>query len=149
MPRYAAPFSKTGADNVRQLVEILSTTTTQRQKWYAFIVGAAAAADNVLAYVVRRVTGSATGTALTPRPLDKGDAACRSTAEHAITVDHSSFNTSPVELWRSAINQRAATQWMASEGREMVGEAIDANGLSLGLHAQSTVAYDGTINFEE
>lgn len=149
MPRYAAAFTKTGADSVRQIVEVLSTSTVQRTKWFAFIVGAAAAADTVLQFVVRRVTGSATGTALTPRPLDPNDAAARSTAENLITADAASFNTSPVELWRSAINQRAAVQWMASEGREMVGPATDANGLSLGLSAVSTLAYDGTVSFEE
>lgn len=149
MPRYSAPFTKTGSDNVRQIMEILSQSTVQRTKWYAFVIGAAAAADNVFSYCVRRVTGSATGTALTPSPIDTQDAACRAAAKHLITADASSFNTSPVELWRAIMNQRATYQWQCSEGKEFVGPATNTNGLSLGLSATSTANFEGAVSFEE
>lgn len=151
MPRYSAPFTKTNSDSVRQLVEILSSATVQRQKWFAFVVGCVTTpADAVFKYVVRRVTASATGTALTPTPLDPtNDAACRSTAEHVITADHSSFNSSPLELFRAPCNHRATYQWMAGDGRELIGPAVSGNGLSLGMADASALLFEGTAQFEE
>lgn len=149
MPRYAATFTKTGSDSVQQLVEVLSTATVQRQKWYAFVVACTATpADALFSYLVKRVTASATGTSLTPSPLDLQDAACRSTSEHLITADHASFS-SGAELFRAPVNHRATYQWMASEGRELVGPATSASGLSLGVGAVSTSTFAGTVNFEE
>lgn len=149
MPRYAAPFTKTGSDSVQQVVEILSSATVQRQRWYAFMVANTAnPADAVFSYIVRRVTASATGTALTPSPLDPNDAACRSTSEHLITADHASFG-SGAEVFRSPVNQRATLQWQAADGQELVGAATSASGLSLGLGAVSTSTFGGTVWFQE
>ena len=149
MPRYAAPFTKTGSDNVAQLVEILSSATVQRQKWYALIVSCTATpADALFSYVVRRVTASATGTSLTPNPIDLQDAACRSTAEHLITADHASF-ASGAELYRAPVNHRATYTLMLSDGMELVGPATSSAGLSLGLGATSTSTFAGTVYFQE
>ncbi len=149
MPRYAAPFTKTGADSVQQIVEVLSSATVQRTKWWMFVIGnTATPADAVFSYVVRRVTGSATGTALTPNPLDPSDAACRGTAEHLITADAASFSTG-TELFRAPVNHRATYQWVAADGMELTGAATSANGLSLGLSAVSTSTFGGTVYFAE
>jgi hypothetical protein len=151
MPRYSAPFTKTGADSVRQLVEILSSATVQRVRVTAFVVknNGTETADVVFGYSLRRVTGSATGTALTPNPVSPQDAACRATAEHLITADHSSFNTAPVELWSSPVNNRATYQMFVPDDQAFEGAAISANGLSLGLAAVSTSTFAGTIGFLE
>jgi hypothetical protein len=149
MPRYAVPFTKTGADSVLQIAEVLSSATVQRTKWFAFVIACTATpADALFNYVVRRVTGSATGTAVTPNPLDTQDAAARSTAEHLITADAASF-AGGAELFRAPTNHRATFQWMASEGRELVGPATSANGLSLGVGAASTSTFGGSIYYEE
>lgn len=149
MPRYQATFTKTGSDSVRQLMELLSGATVQRIKVYAFTIGCVVSADNNFSYVVRRVTGSATGTALTPGKNDPNDAAARSSAKHLITADHASFNSSPDEVYRAPMNQRATFQWMSSEGRELVSAAVNANGISLGLSAVSTSQFEGTVSLEE
>jgi hypothetical protein len=149
MPRYAAPFTKTGSDSVLQIVEVLSSATVQRTKWYSFVVGCTATpADALFNYVVRRVTGSATGTSLTPNPLDPSDAACRGTAEHLITADAASFSAG-TEVFRAPCNHRAAYTYYASDGSELVGAATSANGLSLGVGAASTSTFGGTVFFQE
>lgn len=150
MPRYAAPFTKTGADSVLQIVEVLSSATVQRTKWFQFGIKntGTESADVTFSYVVRRVTGSATGTSLTPNPMDPSDAACRGTAEHLITADAGSF-AAGTELFRRPINNRATYDWYASEGRELVGAATASNGLSLGVASASTSTFAGTVCFEE
>lgn len=150
MPRYGAAFTKTGSDSVLQIVEVLSSATTQRTKWYHVVVKntGTESADTTFSYVVRRVTGSATGTSLTPSPLDPSDAACRGTAEHLITADAGSFSAG-TELARWPVNNRATWQWMASDGAELTGAATSANGLSLGVASASTSTFAGTVNFAE
>ena len=56
MPRYAAPFTKTGSDSVLQIVELLSSATVQRIKVYHVVVKntGTESADVVFSYVVHR-----------------------------------------------------------------------------------------------
>lgn len=149
MPRYAAPFTKTNSDSVLQLMEVLSSATVQRTRWDMFIVGCAESpADVLFKPIVRRVTGSATGTALTPNPTDLQDAACRASAKHIITADAASFS-SGAEVFRCPLNQRATYQWMCGSDQELVGPATSSNGLSLGLAAATTSKFEGTVYFKE
>lgn len=149
MAAYAVGFTKTGADSVQQVVEVLSSATVRRIKWFSFGIACTAASnDGVHSYIVRRVTASATGTAVTPRPLDPADAAALSTSEHLITADHGSFATGE-ELYREPLNGRASWQWNANPGRELVTPATSASGASLGLGAASTSTYGGNVMIEE
>jgi len=151
MPRYEAPFTKTGADSVRQIVEVLSGATTQRVRCTAFVIknNGTETADVTFGYSLRRVTGSATGTALTPNPVSPSDAACRSAAKHLITADASSFNSSPIELWSAPTNNRATYQMQWPDDQAPEGAAVNTNGLSLGLGAVSTSTFAGTSQFLE
>lgn len=151
MPRYNTIFTKTGADSVRQLVEVLSSATVQRVRCTAFLVKntGTETADTVFAYSLRRVTGSATGTAVTPTPASPQDAAARSTAEHLITADHSSFDTTPIELWRAPVNNRATYQMIWPDDQAPEGAATSSNGISLGMSAVSTSTFAGTISHLE
>ena len=150
MAAYGFGFTKTGADSVLQVVELLcDATTVRRNKWFSFGIGCTAASnDGVHQYVVRRVTGSATGTAVTPNPLDLADAVALMDAKHLITADAASFSGG-AELYREPLNGRASWQWNANPGRELVGPATASNGLSLGLSAASTSTYSGNIQAEE
>jgi hypothetical protein len=149
MAAYGIAFTKTGADNVLQHVEVLSSATVRRIKLFEIdFANTATPADNVFAHVLRRVTGSATGTTVTPRPYDPGDAAALSTAEHLITVDAASFAAGD-ELYRQPLNARASFRWVASPGREFVGPATSANGFGFGVAAASTSTFAGTLGVEE
>lgn len=152
MPKYVVAFTKLGSDNVRQLVEALADATTPgRLKLHdAFVANVAAVPlDTAQRFVIRRVTGSATGTSLTPRPVDPADRAALFDAEHLITADHSSFNTTPTEVMRRPVNGRASLRWTAAPGCEIVTPATASEGLSLGLSDQSTSLFEGELVIEE
>lgn len=150
MPRYTAAFTKTGADNVQQIVEATSGATVQRVKVTSFVIKdtGTETSDITQPFSLRRVTGSATGTTLTASK-PPGDAASRSTVKHLITADHSSFNTAPDEVWRAPANNRASYQIFLPDDQAFEGAAVNANGLSLGLGAASTRTFAGTLGFFE
>lgn len=149
MAKYAVPFTK-GAANVLQLMEALADATTPRRgKLYDFNVGCTTTpADAVFDYVIRRVTGSATGSAVTPNPLDPADAASLFDAEDTITADAASFAAGTL-LDRVPLNHRATFRWVASPGGELVWPATASNGLSIGLSAASTNTFSGKAHIEE
>ena len=132
-------------------MEVLSSATVQRVRVTAFVIknNGTETADVTFGYSLRRVTGTATGTSLTPNPNSPQDAACRSTSKHLITADASSFNTTPVELWSSPVNNRATYQMFVPDDQAFEGAATSANGLSLGLGAVSTSTFAGTVGFIE
>lgn len=149
MARYAVPFSK-GSANILQVVEVLADATRPRRlKLYDFNVACTTAADDgVTEYVVRRVTGSATGSSVTPAPLDAADAATEFDAKDTVTVDAASFAAGTL-LDRIGLNNRASWRWVAAPGSELVGPATASNGLSIGLSAASTKTYSGKALVEE
>lgn len=151
MPNYAVGFNKIGADSVLQIVELIAAPTTgiRRSKLYSFGIGCTAASnDGVHTYIIRRVTGSATGTAVTAQPLDLADAVAFCLSEHLITADAASFS-SGAELYREPLNGRASWQFNANPGKEYVSPATASNGVSLGVSAASTSTYGGNLQFEE
>lgn len=149
MARYAVPFSK-GSANILQLVEVLADATRPRRgKLYDYNFGCTTAADDgVTDYVVRRVTGSATGSAVTPAPLDAADAATEMDAKDTVTADAASFAAGTL-LDRQPLNNRAGYRWVAAPGGELVFPATASNGLSIGLSAASTKTYSGKAHVEE
>lgn len=151
MANYGVGFNKTGADNVAQIVELIAAPTTgiRRSKLYSFGIACTAASnDGVHSYVIRRVTASATGTAVTPGPLDPADPVAFCLCEHLITADHASF-ASGAELYREPLNGRASWQFNANPGKEFVSPATASNGVSVGLAAAGTSTYGGNLQFEE
>lgn len=151
MPSYGVGFNKTGADNVLQVVELIAAPTTgiRRSRLFSFGIACTAAAnDGVHSYVIRRVSGSATGTAVTAQPLDPADPVAFCLSKHLITADAASFSGG-AELYREPLNGRASWQFNANPGREFVSPATASNGVSLGLAAASTSTYGGNLQFEE
>jgi hypothetical protein len=151
MANYGTAFNKTGADNVLQVVELIAAAATgiRRSKIFSFGIGCTAASnDGVHQYTIHRVTGTATGTAVTPQPLDGADAVSFATSKHLITADAASF-AAGAELYREPLNGRASWQFNANPGKEFVGPATASNGLSLGLSAASTATYAGNLQHEE
>jgi hypothetical protein len=149
MASYGVTFTKTGSDNMAQLVEVLSSATVRRIKWFEISwANTATPADNLYSYVVRRVTATATGSAVTPAPYDFDDAAALSTAKHLITSDAATF-ASGAELYREPLNARASFRWVANPGREFVSPKTSGAGLGFGLGAVSTSTFAGSVGIEE
>ena len=150
MAKYALSYNKTGADSVLEHVEVLADATRPRRgKLYDLVVSCTTTpADALFQYMVKRVTGSATGTALTPNPLDPADAATETDSKHLITADAASY-AAGTELLRMPVNHRATFRWVAAPGGELVWPATASNGLGIGVAAASTNTFSGTAHFEE
>lgn len=115
-------------------------TTLRRCFWYEWDVSVdTAPADNVLTWKVDRQSTTGTRTAITPPPLDAGDAASLVTCGANATIEPTV--TASTQLWEMAINQRASYRWIAAPGSEIVMPATNVTGL--GLRAKSP-AYTST-----
>ncbi len=99
-------------------------------------------------YQVRRVTGAATGSTLTPNPLDPADAATEFDSKNVVTADAASFAAGTL-LDLAPLNNRATFRWVAAPGGELVWPATASNGLSIGLSAVSTKLYAGLAAVDE
>lgn len=151
MANYGTAFNKTGADSVLQVVELIAAPTTgiRRSKVFSFGIGCTAASnDGVHQYTIHRVTGTATGTAVTAQPTDPADAVAFCLAKHLITADAASF-AAGAELYREPLNGRASWQFNANPGKEFISPATASNGVSLGLSAANTATYAGNLQHEE
>lgn len=145
MAKYSASGSK-GAANVKAIIEVLSSATVRRTKWYDLMFACTTTpADAVFTYQVIRTTVSMTGSSVTPAPLDAADAAALSTSEDTCTAD----GTTATVLLQVPLNHRATFRWVAAPGGELVGPATSGAGLTLQLSAASTNTFTGTVHFEE
>lgn len=150
MAAFTIGFQKTGSDSVQQFVEVLADGTRPRRLKLCELNwgNTAAPADNVHSYIVHRVTGSATGTAVTPRPHDPADAATEFDAKHLITADAASFAAGE-ELLRVPVNTRTSFRWVSHPGRELIGPATASNGMSFGAGTATTSTFGGSLVIEE
>lgn len=115
--------------------------TTLRRGWiYDVMFGAdGTPADNVLVYKLDRQTSTGTRTAVTPPPLDSGDAAILLTCGANTTIEP--IVTSATQLVEIPVNQRASYRWVAAPGGELVVPATNVAGI--GARAKSP-AYAST-----
>lgn len=115
--------------------------TTLRRGWiYDIMFGTdGTPADNAMVYKVDRQTTVGTATAVTPSPLDFGDAAALLVANANNTIEPTV--TAATLLVEIAMNQRASYRWVAAPGGELIVPATNVAGL--GARAKSP-AYTGT-----
>ena len=121
---------------------------SKRHKWLYLTTGSAATpADQAINMEVNRVTGGCpAGGAPTPEPFDQVDGASVTTAFSALTTEPTKAET----LLKFSHNLRAAHQWYANPGRELVAPDTAGNGLALEC-VITTVSqlYEATVHFEE
>lgn len=88
------------------------------------------ATDCNVVYDVARQTTLGTGTNATPNPIGP-DVASRSVATLNYTVEPTVTGgvTAAASLWARSLNQRAAQQWFANPGSEIIWPATNLNGL--------------------
>lgn len=149
---YAAAWNATNTQSTTVPIMTLTGAATVRPKLYDIIQGSdAAPADNAGTFVIRRhTTAPASGTAITPAPLDPADPAslCAAMMGPSIGAPTLTANTS---LLQFALNQRATFRWVAVPGKELVIPATANNGLSLlpTVVGGSAVNQVGVWEFEE
>ena len=108
-----------------------------------------ASGDVAIAIQLKRQTTGATGTGVTPAPLDSADAACVTVGNSNITVEGTVPATAA--LFAVAFNLRGMLQFDAAPGREMIVPATANFGLLLQTPTLSggTPGGWGDIRFNE
>lgn len=148
MAKYAFSNGNAGSEQnltttYKTLADITAATgaTTLRRAWvYDVMFGVdGTPADNVLVWKVDRQTSTGTRSAVTPPPLDAGDAAALITCGANTTIE--GIITSATQLIELPVNQRASYRWVAAPGGELIVPATNVAGL--GFRAKSP-AYAST-----
>ena len=124
-------------------------TTLRRAAIFDMMFGAdGTAADNVVVYKADRQTSTGTRTAVTPPPLDGGDAAALITCGANTTIEP--IVTAATQLVEIPVNQRASYRWVAAPGGELIVPATNVAGI--GIRAKSpayTSTVGTTVHFQE
>lgn len=146
MPSYAVD----GQDSSVAADSILHTErgASKRHKLFYLTQGSSATpADVAIQSEVNRVTGGTpAGSSVTPEPFDSVDGASVTTCLAALTTEPTKAET----LLRFSHNLRAAFQWYANPGRELVAPDTADNGFVLEcISVGAAQNYEATIHFEE
>lgn len=99
-------------------------------------------------FELQRSTTAATGTAVTPEPLDPADAACSALLKSSLTVQGT--NTAGKIPLTIPLSQQATFRWVANPGFEIIIPATASNGLHLNTPvAGNTPSAAATLVFSE
>ena len=150
MANYGGKFTKTTTSTTVAVATLEAPGSGMRRaKLYDLIFGSGATpSDNNFVVQLQRSTTAATGTGVTPEPLDPADAAAVTVMNSAVTVDGT--KTSGKIPLSFALNQRATFRWVAAPGSEIVIPATANNGLHLSPPtALNTPQADGNFLFCE
>jgi hypothetical protein len=125
-------------------------SSMRRFKLCEAIVGSDAATlgTSNFRFELQRSTTAATGTAVTPEPLDPADAAAVTLLKSSLTVQGT--NTSGKIPLTIPLNQQATFRWVANPGFEIVVPASASNGLHLNTPVSgNTPSAVASLIFEE
>lgn len=149
MDRYAASgtiAAVTGAPGDTALAVLASALTRAKIHHFALSVGGTPVADNILQWLIRRITADGTGTAVTPTLLDPGAPAAQLTARQGYSAEPT-FSTTLLDL---AVHQRSIYQWNATPGGELVLPATAGAGIGLTpIHASYAGSAQAVAHWQE
>mgnify|MGYP001571009458 CR=1 FL=1 len=149
MDRYAASGTQTAvgaSPGKTALVVLASALTRAKIHHFALSVGGTPVADNILEWLIRRVTADGTGTAVTPTLLDPGAPVAQLTARQGYSAEPT-FGTTLFDL---AVHQRSIYQWNATPGGELVLPATAGAGIGLTpVHASYAGAAGSVAHWSE
>jgi len=106
---------------------VIASALTRGKIHYFMVSAGGVAADNVLAWLVRRFTATGSYTPVTPTPLDGGGPAAQMLAGEQFTVEP----TFTLTLFELSVHQRSLFQWNATPGREIVIPATSGAGVGV------------------
>ena len=122
------------------------TTSLRRIKVYDVTFGTLGTpADQTYEFDISRQTAAATGTTVTPNPLDPADAAAFTVGTANATVEGTI--TAASSVFYLGINQRASYRWVAAPGSELVGPATNLAGLAIRTRSASGGTATATAAF--
>lgn len=127
-------------------------STSTRGRIYDFIVGSEATpADAATRFTFRRTStsGAASGTAITPNPLDAADPVALLSFFQLWTTSQPTITASS-DILQVAMNQRATFRWVAVPDSELVVPASSSNEIVLmSAVASATAVYDFNLLWQE
>lgn len=150
MARYGSELNKATTSTTVGVGSIEAPGTSMRRAAiYDLIFGSEATpADNAFLWEVNRSTAAATGTSVTPNPLDSADAACVTLTKENLTIQGT--NTAGSVPLAIPLNQRATFRWVAAPGGELIVPATANAGYHFNTPtAIGTPAATMTVNFNE
>lgn len=122
------------------------TNTRPRLYHYKLSVYGTPVGDNILEWLIRRITTAGTGTAVTPAPVDVGGPA----ALCAVASDHTAEPTFGATIDDIGIHQRNTFSWTAAPGGELVIPASLVAGIGFTpIHASYASTAAVVIHFQE
>jgi hypothetical protein len=129
---YAAAWNATNTQSATVPIMTLTGAATIRPAIYDIIHGSdATPADNAGTFLMRRhTTAPASGTAITPAPIDPANPASLASAMMGPSIGAPTL-TANTSVLQWAQNQRATFRWVAAPGKELYIPATANNGLSL------------------
>jgi len=149
MAKYIVQMNRTASTSLSLGTWVADATRPRRLKLYDLIVGSEASpADNAFLYIVQRCTSAGTLSAVTPSPIDPGDAATESDAGENVTIEPT--YTANLVMISLPLNQRATFRWVANPGAEIVTPATASNGLGIQTTtATGVVAISSSVYMDE
>jgi hypothetical protein len=134
MARYSVSGVQTGSGTgvADSCLDITVNASTAHRIWVEeiFVGMGGSPADNVILWLVQRITAPGTGgAAVTPVPLDPQDRAAQGVANEEITTQGNA--TANQELLQLLLNQRASFRWVAAPGSELVTPATTTDGFTI------------------
>jgi hypothetical protein len=151
MAKYSASgnntLTGTPGDTALSLVGI--TATLRRSYTYELLMGnEGAPADNVLNWVVQRVTAEGTATGVVPTRLDLADAESDMNVGENHTAEPT--YTSTEEILEFPLNTRGTFRWVAAPGSEIVTPSTNEAGYGIvAFHASAVTDYRATALWTE
>jgi len=149
MDRYAASgaiAAVTASPGDTALAVLASALTRAKIHHFALSVGGTPVADNILQWLIRRITADGVGTAVIPTLLDPGAPAAQLTARQGYTTEPT-FGTTLFDL---AVHQRSIYQWNATPGGELVIPATAGAGIGITpVHASYAGAAGAVCHWTE
>ena len=144
-------FAATGAQDVVTATPgdsalFIEGGTDQRPQIYDWTSGwGGTPADNAISLRFQRTSAAATGTSVTPEPLDPADPVSLTTTGEDVTVEGT---LAGIPIFEQIINQRATYRWVAAPGGEIVIAATANAGVAwAAFHASYASTHEVTAHF--
>lgn len=147
------PFSANGiitnvaaSPGTTALAVLASLSRRGRIHFFAVSVGGTPVGDNILRWLIRRITVDGTGTVVVPSPLDVAAPAALLAAKQTYTAEP----TFGATIFDEAIHMRSIYHWNATPKNELVIPATAGAGIGFTpSHASYTGTAQATAHWEE
>ena len=127
---------------------VLASALTRAKIYLITLAAGGTPADNMLQWLIRRLTADGTGTAVTPSLVDAGAPVAQLTARQNYSAEPTYSTGDPLQNW--PIHQRNTYTWNAAPGGELIIPATAGAGIgATPIHAVYVGAATATMAWME